>query len=108
MPMTRPMSLTLLTLAATVWAAVMVVGGLWLLAEGPARWPLVPTAAPRLGGVILVAAGQFLFMYLVADRWFPRASRVMTWPLELAATLVLVGGVVWFVVELGRAGLAGA
>lgn len=106
--MTRRTSLTLLTLAATVWAGVMVVDGLWLLADGPARWPLVPPVAPRLGGVILVAAGQFLFMYLVADRWFPRASRALVWPLELAATGVLVVGVVWFVFEIGRAQLGGA
>jgi glucose-6-phosphate-specific signal transduction histidine kinase len=105
--MTREMSLTLLTLAATAWAAVMVVGGIWLLAEGPGRWPLVLPVAPRLGGVILVSAGQFLFMYLVADRWFPRAARAMTWPMELAATLVLVGGVVWFAVEIGQAQLSG-
>ena len=107
MPMTRPMSLTLLTLAATIWAGAMVVGGLWLLAQGPARWPLVPPVAPRLGGVILLAAGQFLFMYLVADRWFPRASRRMVWPLEIAATLILVLGVAWFVLEIGLARMAG-
>ncbi len=107
MPMTREMSLTLLTLASTVWAGVMVVGGLWLLGEGAGRWPLVPPAMPRLGGIILIAAGQFLFMYLVADRWFPRAARWLTWPLELAATVVLVGGVVWIALEVGRAQLIG-
>ncbi|MCC7388161.1 MAG: hypothetical protein IT431_05275 [Phycisphaerales bacterium] len=106
MPMTRRTSLTLLSLAATVWAAVMVVGGLWLLAEGPARWPLVPPGPLRLGGGILFAAGQFLFMYLVADRWFPRAAKAMVWPLEIAATVFLVLGVVWFAVEVGMSQLA--
>lgn len=107
MPMSREMSLTLLTLAATVWAGVMVVAGLWLLADGPGRWPLLPPVAPRLGGVILLAAGQFLFMSLVADRWFPRADRRVVWPLEVAATLILALGAIWFVLEIGLARLAG-
>lgn len=106
MPMTRRMSLTLLSLAATVWAGVMAVAGLWLLAEGPGYWPLVPPGPVRVGGGILFAAGQFLFMYLVADRWFPRAARAMVWPLEMAATLILVLGVVWFAVEVGISQLA--
>lgn len=106
MPMTRRMSLTLLSLAATVWAGIMVVGGMWLLAEGPARWPLVPPGPLRVGGGILFVAGQFLFMYLVADRWFPRAARAMVWPLEMAATLLLVLGVVWFAIEIGISQLA--
>lgn len=104
--MTRELSLTLLTCAATAWAMVMVVGGAWLLFDGSGRWAVIGPGARRLAGVLSVTAGQFLFMYLVADRWFPRALRWITWPPEIAASLVLVGGAAWGLAELGRALLA--
>ncbi|MBK7404638.1 MAG: hypothetical protein IPJ41_08380 [Phycisphaerales bacterium] len=100
--MTRQLSLTLLALAATLWSLVMVVGGAWLCFEGAGRWTLFPPLAGRIGGLFAIASGQFLFMYLVADRWFPRASRAITWPLELVASLVLVAGVAWAAYELVR------
>lgn len=102
--MTRRTSLTLLTVVATMWAAVLAIGGLWLGIDGPARWPLISPAGPRVGGLVLFCAGQFLFMYLVADRWFPRAARRLTWTLELAATLVLVAGLAWFALAVGAPG----
>ena len=102
MRMTRELSLTLLTCAATAWALVMVVGGAWLLLDGAGRWPILTPAARVVGGILAMTAGQFLFMYLVADRWFPRASRAITWPLEIAASLVLVGGAAWGLYQLGR------
>jgi hypothetical protein len=98
MALRRTTSLTLLTLAATLWAFVLAVGGLWLALEGPARWPLVAPIGARVSGAVLFFAGQFLFMYLVADRWFPKARRGLTWPLELAATLAMTAGLAWIVV----------
>lgn len=102
MRMTRELSLTLLALAATLWALVMVVGGAWLCFEGVGRWTLLPPGAGRVGGLFAIASGQFLFMYLVADRWFPRASKSITWPLELAASVVLVVGVLWAAFEFAK------
>lgn len=90
----------LLSVAATLWAGVLSVGGLWLALDGPDKWPLVAPVGPAVAGAVLLAAGQFLFMYLVADRWFPRAGRRVTWPLELAATLVLIGGLLWIVLTI--------
>lgn len=92
--MTRELSLTLLTGAATLWALGMSVGGTWLIFHGVERWRL-PAEASILGGVFWIAAGELLFMCLVADRWFPGAARAVTWPLEIASSLVLIGGVLW-------------
>lgn len=107
MRMTRELSLTLLACAGTAWALVMVVGGAWLLLHGPGRWPSLSPKAAALGGILSITAGEFLFMYLVADRWFPRAARWITWPLEIAASLVLVAGAFWGVFVFARAMLAG-
>jgi hypothetical protein len=104
--MTRELSLTLLTCAATAWALVMVVGGAWLLLDGAGRWPILTPAGRTVGGILAITAGQFLFMYLVADRWFPRAVRAITWPLEIAASLVLLGGAAWGLYQIGRVMLA--
>jgi len=105
--MTRELSLTLLTCAASAWALVMVVGGAWLLLDGSGRWPIL-APEPRTGaGLLSITAGEFLFMYLVADRWFPRAARSITWPLEIAASLVLVAGTTWGLFAMARAMLAG-
>jgi len=106
--MTRRTSLLLLSVVATLWAGLLSIGGMWLMLDGPARWPLVAPVGPRVGGAVLFCAGQFLFMYLVADRWFPRAGRSVTWPLELAATLVLIGGLLWIVLTIGPLRLVGA
>lgn len=36
-----------------------------------------------MGGVALLAGGQFLFLVLVADRAFPRASSGLVWAIEV-------------------------
>jgi len=92
--MTRNMSLSLLGIAASTWALVMVIGGLWLWFRGASVWHL-PNGAARVGSLFWIAAGELLFMCLVADRWFPRTSRLVIWPLEIAAVMVVLGCVLW-------------
>ena len=105
--MTREMSLTLLGVAATTWALVMVVGGLWLMSRGIGVWHL-PSSAAFVGSMFWIASGELLFMCLVADRWFPRTSRVLIWPLEIAAVTVMAGCIGWSIfamdiIAFGRA-----
>jgi hypothetical protein len=101
------MSLTLLVLIATAWGACMVVPGLWLLVNGPARWPGL--AGPcRAGGAAGVAAGSFVFLVLVADRLFPAVGRRPgVWAVEMAVFLVFLAsslaGFAWVLGAYGGA-----
>lgn len=49
-----------------------VLGMAWV---GESQAAFLAPGAVRAAGVAGLAAGQFVFMVLVADRWFPRASR---------------------------------
>ena len=93
MPLIRRFSLTILSLLASLWAGVLVVFGCLLFAQGMPDWLTTSTGiqptAWRLLGASIILGGQFVFMFMVADRIFPRASRrPVTWICELAVALV--------------------
>lgn len=89
-----------LTLPALIWAVGLVVLGLTLLGQGAAGgyFPQVVRGRDWLG-LAGVAGGLFVFMLLVADRWFPRA---------FPRTLATLEGVVFaaFVLTLGGFGVS--
>lgn len=58
---------------ALAWGATLCVLGLSWAFES--RTAFLAPGAVRAAGFSGLAAGQFVFMVLVADRWFPRASR---------------------------------
>ncbi|MEM9066738.1 MAG: hypothetical protein AAGB51_14760 [Planctomycetota bacterium] len=96
MQLTRRLTLTLLLAVALPWAVLMTVGGLWLLMPGAA--PAVLGDMPRaVLGVTAVAAGQLVFMCLVADRIFPGAERRTVWWIECFTCVVLFGGFAWLI-----------
>lgn len=86
------------TACAAAWAWVMVALGLVSLTEWSGAFPLT-RGLFGIGGVMLIAAGEFVFAALVADRVFPRASRRLTGGFELAAgvcvAVAAVLGVFW-------------
>lgn len=84
---------------AGAWAVALVLLGLAALNEPGAVWPGWPLAALRALGVAGVAGGQFVFMVLVADRWFRHAWPMMVGVVELLVFVVFLGG-------LGRAAWA--
>lgn len=97
----RRVSLSLLALAAVPWASLLTLAGLWLLlassdhaALGP--WPRV------VAGVTAISAGLLVFMCLVADRVFPRASRLVVASAEMAASAIVFMGVAWLSVMLAN------
>jgi hypothetical protein len=93
-PTLRTRTRIALALASCVWAAVLVAAGLGTLTS---LRPGGLSGLERLGtGVAMAAAGQFVFLVLVADRLFPRANR----------RLVIVAEAVVFALFL--AGLASA
>lgn len=72
---------------AAVWAWLMLVVGMLLLAEwsawtGPSAWL----------GVAVIAVGQYLCA-VTADLIFPRASRRLSATVEIAAWAVFVGAI---------------
>ena len=77
--------------AATTWAATLLLTGLWVAMNGPERWP-VPRELCLMGGSALLAGGQFLFLVLVADRVFPRASSRLVWAIEVLLFAAFVLG----------------
>lgn len=95
------LSTAALALVATVWAGALVVAGLWLVFSAGPRWPMFSVPA-ALGGWTAVAMGTFVFMFLVADRLFPKAGRTIGWVLEVALVAVFcIGGLatglaLWF------------
>jgi len=91
---------------ATTWAATLLLTGLWVAMNGPERWP-VPRELCLMGGSALLAGGQFLFLVLVADRVFPRASSRLVWAVEvlLFAAFVLGLGAALYMLAVGVGGL---
>ncbi|MEQ9096512.1 MAG: hypothetical protein RIE32_09640 [Phycisphaerales bacterium] len=89
----RRLSTAALALVATAWAGVLVVAGLWLVFSAGPRWPMFSVPA-ALGGWTAVAMGTFVFMFLVADRVFPKASRTLGWIVEVALVCLFCIGFV--------------
>jgi hypothetical protein len=103
----RGLSLSALMVIATIWAACMVVPGVWLLLEGPSLWPrfVVPCV---LGGVSAMSAGTFVFLVLVIGRMFPDMSkRAEMWAIEMLVFLIFVVGGLGSLLMALRAGSEG-
>ena len=97
--MTRRVSVTLLVVAATTWASLLVIGGLFLTLEVPGRLPIL--SLPSLvAGVTAIAGGQLVFTCCVADRIFPKASRMIVSCTEIGASIVVFGGLSWLVLAV--------
>lgn len=79
----------------TLWAITLILMGV-KLAVSP--WPGIPREAALWFGIASIAAGEFLFMYIVADRVFPRRRKILSDLLEQATAGV-------FVLGLGLSGL---
>lgn len=103
MSLPRAVSLSLVTCVAVVWASALFLAGLWLLFSVPGRLPAL-SAPCQVGGWAAIAAGQFVFMVLVADRLFPLVGRrPMTWVVEMACFLIFLGGAAYVAVAYGGA-----
>ncbi len=92
----------MLILTATPWAAALTVTGLWLAFTG---WKVLPGAriACVIGGAFWVVSGQLLFMCLVADRLFPRASRRLVGASEIGLSAAVVGLFLGAIIAMGLA-----
>ncbi|MEO1007838.1 MAG: hypothetical protein AAFX79_04685 [Planctomycetota bacterium] len=89
----RRLTLGVLVGVASVWSASLVVAGLWLAFSARQTWPMFSSAA-LLGGVTAIAMGVFVFMFLVADRLFPKAGRHVGWIIEVAIVVLICAGLV--------------
>ena len=76
-------------------AAVMLLGAVWALVLVASGWgatawssppPYLSTTSVRLGGLTMIAMGQFVFLAVVCDRLFPDSGRTV------AAGEVISGG----------------
>lgn len=97
----RRLSLAVLAIAATAWSGLLALSGLWLLLGAGDRalvgqWPRI------VGGITAIGAGLLVFMCLVADRIFPRASRLVVSTMEVAASVVVFLGVAWLSVMIAN------
>jgi hypothetical protein len=73
-----------------MWSGVMLAAGLGTLTS---LGPMGLSALERLGmGVALAAAGQFVFLVLVADRFFPQANRRLVVVSESIVFALFVAG----------------
>jgi hypothetical protein len=88
----RRASLIVRVVAATAWAGVMVLSGLWIVFILPEQLPRVNPTLSAAAGLAIAAGGQFVFMILVADRVYPRASRRITGVAEAAAFIAFAAG----------------
>ena len=89
----RRLSVVALACVATLWAGSLVIVGLWLVYSVGPRWPMFSVSA-TLGGWTAVAMGAFVFMFLVADRVFPKAGRSIGWLFEVCFVLLFTMGFV--------------
>ncbi len=86
-------ALGLRILLASLWSLMLCLAGLWLMIDFATRFPAA-AADFRLAGIILLCFGQFVFVAVVADRLWPRASVRITWPVHLILGTSAVGGVI--------------
>lgn len=91
----------LLVALGTLWAMILVVGGLMVLGEvGPTGGGLA--RAGVAAALTAVAAGQFVFLVVVGDRLFPEARRSVAGRAEaLFGGLFCVGAVATVVLAAG-------
>jgi hypothetical protein len=88
---------------ATFWALLLCLGGLGLIFDWAAKFPAAAWDC-RLAGVTLLCFGQFVFIAVVADRLWPRASPRVTWPVHLTLGLfALLGLGILLAGMIGRA-----
>lgn len=101
-PSRRPGSVAPLLrgVVCTLWAGVMLVLGIATLVDGAGPVP-VPRATFWFLGAAAVAGGQFVFMVLVADRFFAHAARAVVSGLETLAFLIFLGGTIAALVSFG-------
>ncbi|MFZ4576092.1 MAG: hypothetical protein ACOYN0_17035 [Phycisphaerales bacterium] len=92
MTKTPVVGLAIRSVAASLWAGVMVILGLVVLFEGPGPLPFPPQLFALLG-VAAVAGGQFVFMVLVADRLLRGAHRRAVVMIEVGTFALFVAGV---------------
>lgn len=98
----RRISLALLVSVAAPWAALLAVSGLSLLFAGPRLAALGET--PRIVlGLAAWAAGQLVFMCLIADRLFPLASRRAVWWIEIFTSTLMIASLAWLMLILAGA-----
>ena len=97
-----------LIMLGVLWAAVLTSAGVFLASMNTqlGGWAmngwLIATSALRSGvALAAIAGGQFIFMALVADRLFPRASKRVVVLAELVALVAFVWGLAKVVVWLG-------
>ncbi len=83
--------LALLALGST-WAGALTIIGALLLTRDLINWPGLDSLG-RTIGVTFIAAGQFVFLVVVADRMFPRANPRVTMTCEAGLGLALLLGV---------------
>lgn len=105
MSLPRKISLAVLALSATAWAALLVMLGLWLVLDCP-RTTVRAEARCILSGLASIAAGTVLFMIVVADRLFPSVVRRMSmWRVERGTILLflLSGGLAGLLLLFGGA-----
>lgn len=80
----------ILAVAACVWASVLLGSGLGALTS---LRPAGLSGLERVGlGVALAAAGQLVFLVLVADRFFPKADRRLVMISELVVFVLFLAG----------------
>lgn len=79
-----------LLILGTLWAGLLVVGGSLLPSILSRAWPAAGAAALLLG-LTVIAAGEYVFLTVVADRVFPRASRRAVSGAELTLGGAMVG-----------------
>ncbi|MFN9993294.1 MAG: hypothetical protein ACK54H_08105 [Phycisphaerales bacterium] len=88
--------LALRSVAASLWAAAMIMLGLGLIFEGQ-TWFELPREVYLFAGISAVCGGQFVFMVLVADRLLKgvhRRSVVWTEALAFVSFLLGAGGAI--------------
>lgn len=86
-----------LILLAGVWSAIMIVVGVLLITDWPDRFGWL-TGPWQIAGPAMIAAGQFLFAFVVA-RLFPMANRKVTIAFEtlpwVGFIILVLGGRLW-------------
>lgn len=92
--MMQRLNLAALLTLGTLWAGLLVVGGLALVAQAGASDDAL--AAPTFaGGLTAIVAGQFVFLSVVADRVVPHAPRPFVASAECLLGAAFLAGAVW-------------
>lgn len=92
-------ALTVRVLTGTAWAGALIIAGLVVASAAMGSSAVIGNGTARWGALALIAAGEFVFLVVVADRLCPMTDRRIPEAMLTLARWTFYAGVLGFSVS---------